>query len=218
MLACSNDPVDQLITLLENPRVQAFIEKLVNTAVEKKIKESYKTPDFNLAVENVIVTSDLKVLPRLRDVEKTTGIYQFEDFEEHEPTIPEQIKELANRIEQPLNKSTENIEIEVPIVPTTTLEHKASALIEHLKEKVKPRNDAVFMNSNEIINFLKCELPEDLRLKEDIRNPRQAKKDILEKAVKLFSDSVQIIRNKSGNKVTGIALKPSVKCMYTDTC
>jgi hypothetical protein len=69
------------------------------------------------------------------------------------------------------------------------------------------------MNSNEIINFLKSELPEDLRLKEDIRNPRQTKKDIQEKAVKLFSDSVLIIRNKSGNKVTGIALKPSVKRM-----
>ena len=49
--------------------------------------------------------------------------------------------------------------IELPIIPTTSLEIKASAIVEHLKEKVKPRNDAVFMNSNEIINFLKCELP-----------------------------------------------------------
>ena len=74
------------------------------------------------------------------------------------------------------------------------------------------------MNSNEVLNFLKCELPEDLRLKEDIRNPRQAKKDILEKAIKLFSNSVIIIQNKSGNKVTGIALKPSVKCRDTYSC
>ena len=95
---------------------------------------------------------------------------------------------------------------------------KASALIEHLKEKVRPRNDAVFMNSKEIIKFMKSELPEDLRHKDDIRNPRQAKKDILEKAVKLFSDSVFIIRNKSGNKVTGIALKPSGSRRYIDTC
>lgn len=87
-----------------------------------------------------------------------------------------------------------------------------------MKEKVKPRNDAIFMNSNEIINFLKCELPEDLRLKEDIRNPRQVKKDILEKAIKLFSDTVFIIKNKSGNKVTGIALKPSVKRRDTYGC
>jgi hypothetical protein len=99
----------------------------------------------------------------------------------------------------------------------TTLELKANAIVEHLKEAVKPRNDAVFMNSREIITFLKNDIDEDLRLK-DIKNPRQAKKDILEKAVKLFSDSVQIIKNKSGNKVTGIALKPSVNRRDTYTC
>jgi hypothetical protein len=110
-------------------------------------------------------------------------------------------------IEKPLEDKTQ----ELPIIPETTLEHKACAIVEHLKEKVKPRNDAVFMKSSEIIEFLKTDLPENLRLKEDVRNPRQVKKDILEKAVKLFSDTVFIIKNKSGNKVTGIALKPSGK-------
>jgi hypothetical protein len=178
--------------------------------IELILPELIKNPKFQDDFNNRIIMSPLKPVKRIAELEKVTGIYSFEDFEEHEPTLPEQIKDLAIRLEQPLNKPTENIKIELPVIPSTTLEHKASALIEHLKERVKPRNDAVFMNSNEIINFLKCDLPEDLRLKEDIRNPRQAKKDILEKAVKLFSDSVQIIRNKSGNKVTGIALKPSV--------
>jgi len=202
--------------------------------VPEKFLELFSDPDFSKAIKGYnlflikedpeyraevktyfdvcLVTSELKPIQRVAAVETVTGLNDFSDFEdeEREPTLPEQINELANRIEQPLNKPTESIKIELPVIPSTTLEHKASALIEHLKEKVRPRNDAVFMNSNEIINFLKCELPEDLRLKEDIRNPRQAKKDILEKAVKLFSDSVQIIRNKSGNKVTGIALKPSV--------
>jgi hypothetical protein len=114
-------------------------------------------------------------------------------------------------------KPLESITSEIPIIPHTTLEIKAAALVEHLKEQVKPRSGEVFLNSREIINYLKTEIPEELRLK-DIKNPRQAKKDILEKAVKLFSDSVQIIRNKSGNKVTGLALKPSVKRPYTDGC
>jgi len=118
----------------------------------------------------------------------------------------------------PTEKRTEEKAPELPIIPTTSLEIKASAIVEHLKEKVKPRNGAVFMNSHEIITFLKRELPENMRLKEDARNPRQAKKDILEKAVKLFSDTIMIIKNKSGNKVTGIALKPSVNRRYTDTC
>ena len=58
---------------------------------------------------------------------------------------------------------------------------------------------------------------DELRLK-DITSPRQAKKDILERAVKLFPNIVCIVKNKSGNKVTGIALTPSAKRMYTDTC
>jgi len=142
----------------------------------------------------------------------------YEDLKDEGITpFCDQIKELTIRLEQPLDMSSDTTKIDLPVIPSTSLEHKASALIEHLKEKVRPRNDAVFMNSKEVINFLKCELPEDLRLKEDIRNPRQAKKDILEKAVKLFSDSVFIIRNKSGNKVTGIALKPSVSRQHTYT-
>ena len=117
----------------------------------------------------------------------------------------------------PTRKPIEEKTDESPIIPQTSLELKAAAIVEHLKEKVKPRNNEVFLNSREIITFLKNEIPEELRLK-DIKNPRQAKKDILEKAVKLFSSSVMIIKNKSGNKVTGIALKPSAKCRYTDTC
>jgi len=125
--------------------------------------------------------------------------------------------EISIILRAPENPIEEVIELPI-IIPTTSLEIKASAIVEHLKEKVRPRNDAVFMNSNEIINFLKCELPENMRLKEDARNQRQAKKDILEKAVKLFSNTIMIIKNKSGNKVTGIALRPSVKCRHTDTC
>jgi len=73
------------------------------------------------------------------------------------------------------------------------------------------------MNSREIVNYMKTIIPEELRLK-DIRNPRQAKKDILERAVKIFPNIVCIVKNKSGNKVTGIALTQSAKRMYTDTC
>jgi hypothetical protein len=213
---CSKEERIQAWNLLNNhpdtkPLFDSQVNNLIQIALEKanlvskdEVKEIVKD-ELDTSFDNRLITSDLEVLPRIRATEKVTGIYQFEEWEEHEPTIPEQIKELTER--HPCEKSTD---IKLPVVPETTLEHKACAIVEHLKEKIKPRNDAIFMNSNEIINFLKCELPEDLRLKEDIRNPRQAKKDILEKAIKLFSNSVQIIRNKSGNKVTGIALKPSV--------
>ncbi len=58
------------------------------------LKES---PNFKSAVEIAIADSELKILPRLRKVEIATGNYQFEDFEEHEPTIPEQITEIKEK-------------------------------------------------------------------------------------------------------------------------
>lgn len=125
--------------------------------------------------------------------------------------------EVSIILSAPVSPVEEKV-IELPVIPTTSLEIKAIAIVEHLKEKVKPRNEAIFMNSNEIINFMKCELPENMRLREDARNPRQAKKDILEKAVKLFSDTIMIIKNKSGNKVTGIALRSSAKRTDTYGC
>jgi hypothetical protein len=202
------------ITLFSNPEfrtaLKGFVIDLVKNDMDfrESIREAF---DYSVA------TSDLKILKRISTLESMliTDELNFDD-EEHEPTIPEQIKTLSDRLEQPLNKSTEET-IQDFYIPHTTLDLKACELVRYLKEDVKPRNNEVFLNSREIINYLKTSIPEELRLK-DVRNPRQAKKDILEKAVKLFSDTVLIIRNKSGNKVTGLALKPLVKCRYTDTC
>lgn len=79
--------------------------------------------------------------------------------------------------------------------------------MEHLKEKVRPRNGAVFMTSHEVIAFLKNGIPEEYRLK-DIQNPRQAKKDVLEKAKKLFSDLITLDKKKHGKRDITIVYKP----------
>jgi len=202
-----------IVSLFAKPEFRTALKGFVIDLVKEDIdfRESIRE-----AVEYSIATSDLKILKRLAVVETDLGHNNLDIEEDHKPTIPEQIRELSERIEQPLNKSTEET-IQDFYIPHTTLDLKASELVEHLKEDVEPRNNEVFLNSREIINYLKTAIPEELRLK-DIRNPRQAKKDILERAVKMFPSIVCIIKNKSGNKVTGIALTQSAKCMYTDTC
>lgn len=172
--------------------------------------------EFNVLKNSYIDTVELlaNAMKRITQLENALFSHDSEGElvidENDEPVIS---PNLTKAPEKPIEEET----YESPIIPQTSLELKACALVDHLKEKVKPRNQEVFLNSREIFDFLKTEVPEDLRLK-DVKNPRQAKKDILEKAVKLFSDSVMIVKNLSGNKVTGIALKPSVKRMYTDTC
>lgn len=199
--------IPEILSCAEDEQVKIFRALIKQPAVKQ---------DLFCMFEEFIATSELQVLKRLSTVETALGFNDPEDEDEdEEPTIPDQIKALSEKIENASVKPQEEPEIDLPVVPETTLERKACALVEHLKEKVKPRNDQVFLNSKEIISFMKTELPEDLRLKE-VRNPRQAKKDLLEKAEKLFADTVMIITNLSGNKVKGIALKPSVKRKHTD--
>jgi hypothetical protein len=200
-----------------NANFDVLLDKL--TALEAKVT--------GLEKENIEIKTELKdaratisdqaellanACRRINQLENS--IYEHDDDEEiirDEDNKPVLIAPITT--ERPQEETIRDFDTTL----FTTLELKASAIVEHLKEKVKPRNDAVFMNSREILTFLKNDIEEDLRLK-DIKNPRQAKKDILEKAVKLFSDSVQIIRNKSGNKVTGIALKPSPNRTDTYAC
>lgn len=197
--------IPEILSCTEDEQVEIFRALIKQPAVKE---------DLFCVIGEFMATSELKVLKRLSALETALGFNEPED-EDEEPTIPEQIKQLSEKIENASIRPQEEPEIDLPVVPETTLERKAYALVEHLKEKVQPRNNQVFLNSKEIVSFMKTELPEDLRLK-DVRNPRQAKKDVLEKAVKLFSDTVMIITNLSGNKVKGIALKPSVSRKHTD--
>jgi len=104
-----------------------------------------------------------------------------------------------------LNRSTESIKKELSVIKTT-LEHKASELVEHLKTNVKPRNGEVFLNTREIIHFLKYEISEEYRIK-DIQNPRQIKKAVIERARKLFPDIVTLSQRKHGTKDVRIVYK-----------
>ena len=181
------------------------------TAKEEKITQFLallQDPDIkpvlNLYLENFLATSELKILKRLAALEQVMGLNNM-DFtdEDHEQTIPEQLSLLAERIDN----ITEPVTSQDHIKPVkTTLEHKASALVEHLKTNVKPRNGEVFLNTREIIKFLKYEITEAYRLK-DIQNPRQAKKDIVEKAKKMFSDLISLDKKKHGNRGIRIVYK-----------
>src|SRR5665647_134367 len=218
------ETINQFKMLMKDPEVQPcfrnYIENIIATselriskrldrieaAIEKVLSDP-ENPMFLNAVERILATSDLKILKRLFKHDILLGLEEpFDAEEERAPNLPEQIKELSDRIEQPLNKPTESIKTELRVIKTT-LEHKASGLVEHLKTNVKPRNGEVFLNSREIMTFLKHEIKEEYRLK-NIQNPRQAKKDIIEKAKKMFSDFISLDKKKHGNRDVRIVYKP----------
>src|SRR5674476_189966 len=191
--------------LLCVPEFKNVIKSLVITLANEDIdfRESLKDVfDYHMA------TSELRVLKRLSVVETDLGHNDLTDFEEeHVPTIPEQIKTLSDRLEHPLSNATDHIKTDVDIIPQTITEHRASELITHLKNDIAPRNSEVFLTSREIMIFLKDGIKEEYRIKKDVVNLRQTKKDVLKKAVEMFTTSVSLSKKSNGHKEVRIILR-----------
>jgi hypothetical protein len=172
---------------------------------------------------SMLLKSELQPVQRIYKMEKLTGIYELEEGEEPD-TLPERIDMLAEKIDnikscsQAAPKPIEEPKEENPLIANTTLTKKAEALTDYLKNKKASWSGKVVVESEEIYTFFKEKIEENLRWPQDLKGYRGAKKSIIERAVELYPDQVQVVKNKSGNKITGIALKPSSKRMDTYGC
>lgn len=176
------------------------------------LKDPEVQPVFRMYIENIIATSDLKILKRLATVETALGLNDFADFEdEQEMSIPEQISLLSERIDE-ITEPVVQVSTEEPVnIPTSKTEVRAIELIEHLKETPE-RNHEIFMTSQEIMSFLKHDLPEEYRINDNVKNPRQVKKDVLEKAREMYPDIIILSKKRSGNKEVRLVYKPKINC------
>ena len=105
-----------IVSLFANPEFRTALKGFVIDLVKEDIdfRESIRE-----AVDYSVATSDLKILKRLSVVETDLGHNDLADYEEdHVPTIPEQIKELSERIEQPLCRPTISIKMDTEIIPS----------------------------------------------------------------------------------------------------
>ncbi|MGB9131547.1 MAG: hypothetical protein WCB90_02900 [Methanosarcina sp.] len=188
---------------------------------DKEYREEIKTC-FN----ECLLTSELKPIKRIAELETVTGLTDYSDFEEdHAPTLPEKITELKEKInyfESSRVIVAANMEPEKEedlLIQNTTLTKKATALKEYLVEKIKPNWSGKTVIENEgIYEFFYKTIEENLRWPEKLKGYRSAKKEIIQRAQELFPDEVEVVRNKSGNKITGLALKPSAKRRDTYAC
>ena len=193
------------------------IESIVNYSREEKgqlFLLLLKDPDvqsvFEMHVENTLATSELKILKRLAAVESTLGLNDFADFEdEHELTVPEQFSLLAERIDTITEPVVQAPIVEHTSIPTSKTEIRAVELVEHL-QNTQERNNEVFMTSREIMSFLKYDLPDEYIISSKVKNPRQTKKDVLEKAVEIYPDIVFLSKKRFGNKEVRIVYKPKI--------
>jgi len=141
------------ITLFSNPEFRTALKGFVIDLVKEDIdfRESLRE-----AFDYSVATSELKILKRISTLETSLGFNDLDlDDDDHEPTIPEQIKTLSERIEQPLSRPTISIKMDTEIIPQTVTEHRASELITHLKNDIAPRNGEMFLTSREIMTYLR---------------------------------------------------------------
>ena len=186
-------------------KTSLFYELVVDSEIQ---------PDIRSWFDSMLITSELKPIKRIAELETITGLNDFADFEdeEREPNIPEQIKELSGRIEQPLNNSHNELKEVIPVIETTK-DLKACAIVEYLKTEARPNDFGEFViGKKELTVFMKNVVDEGLRVKSV---SRQLKADLFERAVKLFPGIVYIKKSPSGNKTQMLALKESSKRTIT---
>jgi len=211
-------PTPTLPTLIKLEDIKAYIDSEIQKGIEKalpgaveKVLSDTENPIFIRAVENVLAISDLKILKRLYTHDKLLGLVDLDlEDEDREPTIPEQISILTEKIEN-ITISTPILQLELnTVTPETKTEARAVFLVQYLENEVKERNGELFLNGNEIKDLIIKTIPEknpDCQIKKG-QNIRKLKKDVLEKAAKLFPGNIFIKKNKNGRHETRVLFKP----------
>lgn len=169
--------VSQFITLLKDPEVQSFLKVIV---------------------DNAIATSELHILKRLAAVEQILGLDDYGLDETATPTLPQRIKNIEDKVNDSITSFKPPVEPEIQ--PTTKTEIRAVSLVDHLKDTGKDH-----LTSHEIINFLKCKLPENCKINENIQNIRKVKQDVLKKAASMYPN-VFLSKKSTGHREVRLIL------------
>jgi hypothetical protein len=200
--------------------LKSYIQSEIQKGIEKALSpENYVSiEDYNELKSSYIDTVGLlaNAMKRITQLEDALFLHDSEgelvknDYDK--PVLSQNITTIS---EKPIEEKKD----ENPIIANTTLTKKASALTEYLEKKTKANwSGKIVLENQDIYTFFKEIIQEDLRWPERMKGYRGAKKLIIERAQELFPHKVEVVRNKSGNKITGLALKPSVKRTDTYGC
>jgi hypothetical protein len=178
--------------------------------IKMQIKHPFFEDKINDAIDKFLITSGMdRLIARVVCLE--TGIFKTDSDGElvrDENDNPVLSHDHTKTTEKP-------IEDESDATPTieTTLDQKACAVVEYLKEEMKPNDFGEFViGRKELSTFMQGIIDEGLRVQ---KVSRQLKADLFERAVKLFPQLVYIKKSLSGNRTKLLALKTSQKRTIT---
>ena len=194
----------RFISLFSDPgfakAIKGYTKYLLHEDQEfrKEITASIKEELGNSFVDNAIATSELRILKRLAAVEQVLGLDDFGLEETEVPTLPQRIKQIEEKVNNSITSFQPSAEPEIQ--PTTKTEKRAVSLVDHLKETRKDH-----LTSPEIFTFLKCKLPENCKINENIQNIRKVKQDVLKKAVAMYPN-VFLSKKSTGHREVRLVL------------
>ncbi len=163
-------------------------------------------------IENVLATSDLKILKRLTAIETVLELndYPIED-DEAECTIPKQITLLSNQMKEIIKTNNKQSIIE-PIpkgihIGMSKTTARAVSLFKDVVEVAIEGKDQIVIGSREIKNYLTNHIEPQYRVG-DVRNFRKVKRDVLTTLKKLLPDNVLLDRSKHGRREIRLVYGP----------
>jgi len=152
--------VTQFLNLLKHPEVQSFLK---------------------LFVDNHLVTSEMKILKRIGDVERALGLNDMAD--EEDVTIPQQIEALESRLDNVKVEASEKSSVEIK--QKTKTGKRAVALIKALLESGK--DHLTRTQIRKVLSDKDNEELGDARITEEASNPRRDISNALDEAERICS-------------------------------
>jgi hypothetical protein len=176
------------------------------------IKDPDVQPVFRMYVENILATSELNILKRLKVIETMLELndYPIED-DEAVSTIPKQICSLSNQIKE-IAKTNNTLSIMEPIpkaihmgMSKTTA--RAILLFKDVIEVAIEGKDQIVIGSREIKNYLTNNIEPEYRVG-DVSNFRKVKRDVLTTLKKLLPDNVLLDKKTYGRREIRLVYRP----------
>ena len=189
-----------LYLIKEDPEYKNEVKNLVNNELETSF-------------DSHLITSELKPIQRLAEVESVTGLNDFSDFEEeHEPNLPEQITEIKEQISE---LKEQKISTPAPfelknLVPETKTEKQAVCLFKYVHEELGERNGQFYINNSEFNEFIKskiCKYDPELKAK-PLQNTRKLKIDLINVLTRIYTGLVSTDKQKHGWRSVRILFRP----------
>ena len=175
--------INQFLTLMKDPDVQ---------------------PTFRMYIENVLATSELNILKRLKVIETMLELNDYPvDDDESDSTIPKQISLLSNQINEVI-KTNNKRSIMEPIpkaihIGMSKTTARAILLFKDVIEVAIEGKDQIVIGTRDIKNYLTNHIEPEYRVG-NVSNFRIVKKDVLTTLKKLLPDNILLDKKKYGRR------------------